>query len=54
MRLQQRHERRVHEPIMILYVEADHALAVQRGPEPLLDLAAMRLLHDLDDIGPCH
>lgn len=53
-RLQQRHERRVHEPVTIGYVEADHTLAVQRGPEPLLDFAAMRFLHDHDDVGPCH
>lgn len=53
-RLQQRHERRVHEPVTIGYVEADHALAVQRGAEPLLDLAAVHFLHDHDDVGPHH
>ena len=52
--LQQLHKRRVHERVIIWSVEADHELAVQRGPEPFLDLAAMRFLHDHDDIGPCH
>lgn len=45
---------RLHERIVVQYVEADHALAAQSRPEASLQLTAMHLFHDEDYVGPEH
>lgn len=48
----QSHQFRLHELIIIGYIEADHVSARQRRPKVPLQLGPMRLLHDEDHVGP--
>ena len=50
--LQQLNQLGVHESVFVGNIEADDALRFQAGPEALLQLGAMGLLHDEDDVGP--
>ena len=52
--LQQGHQLRLHEGVVIRDIKADHAGALQMRPEPALELRAMGALHDEDDVGPLH
>lgn len=50
--LQQRHQFRLHEGVVVGDVEADDAGALQMGLEAALQFGAVGALHDEDDVGP--
>lgn len=52
--LQQRHQLRLHEGVVVGDVEADHPRPLQLGPEAALEFGAVGALHDEDDVGPFH
>lgn len=52
--LEQLHQPRVHEGVVVGDIQADHPLAVQGLAEPTLQLRPMRPLHHEDQIGPRH
>ena len=49
--LQDIHQGRIHERVIIRDIEADDSLATQEFPESSLELRAMLTLHDEDNIG---
>ena len=45
-------ERGIHEFVVVGNIETDHTLAVEMGTEVPRQLAAVRFLHDENDVGP--
>jgi len=50
--LQDIHQGRIHEPVIIRDIEADDSLATQEFPKSSLELRPMLTLHDENHIGP--